>query len=152
MCSFYALFVYVLCIRSFYVLFLYVLFMRSLYSLFLCALSMRSFYALFLCTLFMRCLYLLFVFALFMCFSMRSLYSPFYALFSCAIFMSSFHKRLAILRMHKKYYCTQTNMAHDKMGNIPKKLGLPDHRARFVEEKISTDIVIYLWKSFINLA
>ena len=127
MCSFYMFFLCALCIRSFYVLFLCALFMRSFYVLVLCAVCICSLYLLFLCA--------------FLCARYTHL---FYALFSCAIFMSSFHKRLAILRMHKKYYCTQTNMAHDKMGNIPKKLGLPDHRARFVEEKISTDIVCYI--------
>ena len=30
------------------------------------------------------------------------------------------------------------------MDDILKKLGLSDHRARFVQEKISTDIVCYL--------
>ena len=84
---------------------------------------MCSFYVLFLCALFMR---------------------SFYELFSCAILMCFFHKRLAILRMHNKYYCTKTNMADNKMDNFLKKLGLSDHSARFVEEKISTDIVCYL--------
>ena len=101
--------------RSFYVLFLWALFMCSFYVLFLCALFMCSLYALFLCALFMR---------------------SFYALSSCAILMCFFHKRLAILRMHKKYYCTKTNMADNKMDNFLKKLGLSDHSARFVEEKI----------------
>ena len=140
MSSLYTFFVFALFMCSFYMFFLCALCIRSFYVLFLCAFFMGSFYALFLCTLFMRCLYLFFLCA-FLCALFTHL---FYALFSCAIFMSSFHKRLAILRMHKKYYCTQINMAHDKMGNILKKLGLPDHRARFVEEKISTDIVCYL--------
>ena len=35
-------------------------------------------------------------------------------------------------------------MADNKMDNFLKKLGLSDHSARFVEEKISTDIVCYL--------
>ena len=35
-------------------------------------------------------------------------------------------------------------MADDKMDDVLKKLGLSDHRARFVEKKISTDIVCYL--------
>ena len=106
-----------------YVLFVCTLFMRSFYVLFLCALFMYSFYALFLCALFMR---------------------SFCALSSCAILMCFFHKRLAILRMHKKYYCTKTNMADNKMDNFLKKLGLSDDSARFVEEKISTDVVCYL--------
>ena len=41
--------------------------------------------------------------------------------------------------MHKKYYSTKTNMADNKMNDVLKKLGLSDHRAKFVEEKISTD-------------
>ena len=53
--------------------------------------------------------------------------------------MCSFHKRLAILSMH-----TKTNMADNKMDEVLKKLGLSNHRARFVEEMISTDIVWYL--------
>ena len=35
-------------------------------------------------------------------------------------------------------------MADKKMYNVLKKLGLSDRRARFFEEKISTDIVCYL--------
>ena len=35
-------------------------------------------------------------------------------------------------------------MADNKMNDVLKKLGLSDHRAKFVEEKISTDIVCYL--------
>ena len=58
--------------------------------------------------------------------------------------MCSFHKRLAILHMHKKYYCTKANMADHKIDVVLKKLGLSDHRINFVEEKISTDIVCYL--------
>ena len=84
---------------------------------------MCSFYALILCAL---CIH------------------SFYALFSCAILMCSFHKRLVILRIHKKYYCTKTNIADKKMDDVLKTLGLSHHRARFVEEKISTDIVCYL--------
>ena len=44
-------------------------------------------------------------------------------------------------------------MTDDKMENVLKKLGLFDHRARFLEEKISTDIVSYwyLQKIFLNL-
>ena len=42
--------------------------------------------------------------------------------------------------MHKKYYYTKTNMADNKMKDVLKKLGLSDHRAKFIEEKISTDI------------
>ena len=103
--------------------------MRSLYSLFVCALLMCSFYA-------------LFVFALFMC--------SFYVLFLCAVLMCSFHKRQVILRMHKKYYCTKINMADNKMNDVLKKLGLSDRRARFVEEKISTDIVCYLSIDFLK--
>ena len=34
-------------------------------------------------------------------------------------------------------------MADNMMNDILKKLGLSDHRARSVEEKISTDIVCY---------
>ena len=48
------------------------------------------------------------------------------------------------LRMPKKYYCTKTNMADNKMDDVLKKLDLSDYRARFVEENISTDIVCYL--------
>ena len=69
--SFYALFVFALCMRSFFMpsfyalfvctLFLCPLFMRSLYVLFVCALCMRCLYALFVCALCMRCLYALFV-------------------------------------------------------------------------------------------
>ena len=51
---------------------------------------------------------------------------------------------MAISRMHKKYYCTQTNMADDKIYDVLKKLGLSDRRARFVEEKMSADIICYL--------
>ena len=46
--------------------------------------------------------------------------------------------------MHKKYYCTKTNIADHKIDVVLKKLGLSDHRINFVEEKISTDIVCYL--------
>ena len=143
MCSVYVLFYCALCIRSLYALFLCVLCIRSFCALFLCAFFMRSFYVLFLCALFMHSFYALFVFTLFMC--------SFYVLFSCTILMCSFHKRLAILRMHKKYHCTKTNMADNKMNDVLKKLGLSDHRAKFVEEKISIDIVIYLQKIFLNL-
>ena len=97
---------------------------------------MYSFYALLLCALFMHSFYALFLFTFFMCY--------FYALFSCAILICSFHKRLAILRMNRKYYCTKTNMGNNKMDDVLKKLKLSHHRARFVEEKISTDIVCYL--------
>ena len=81
----------------------------------------------------------LFVFALFM----RSFMCSFYALFVFAFFMRYFHV-LAILRMHRKYYCIQTNMTDDKMDDVLKKLGLSDHRTISVEKKMSTDIVIYL--------
>ena len=38
------------------------------------------------------------------------------------------------------------------MDDVLKNLGLSDHRARFVEEKISTDIVCYLsMKDFLKL-
>ena len=84
----------------------------------------------------MPSLYALFVFALFM----RS----FYVLFLCAVLMRSFHKHQVILHMHKKYYCTKANMANNKMNDVLKKLDLSNHRAKFVEEKISTDIVCYL--------
>ena len=97
---------------------------------------MYSFYALFLCALFMHSFYALFVFTTFMC--------SFYEFFSCAILMCSFHKRLAILPMHKKHYCVKTNMADSKMYDVRKKLGLSHHRARFAEEKISSDMVCYL--------
>ena len=137
---FYELFLCALFMRSFYVVFYRALCIRSLYALFLRALFMCSFYAffyvLFLCALFMLSFYVLFVFTLFMC--------SFYALFSCAILMCSFHKRMAILCTHRKYYCTKTNTAANKMDDVLKKLGLSDHRARFIEEKISTDIVCYL--------
>ena len=136
MCSLYALFFCALFMRSFYVLFVFALYMRSFYMLFWFVLCIRSFYALFLCALFMHSFYALFVFTLFMC--------SFYVLFSCTILMCSFHKRLAILRMHKKYQCTKTNMADNKMNDVLKKLGLSHHRARLVEEKISTNIVCYL--------
>ena len=43
-------------------------------------------------------------------------------------------------------------MADDKMDHVLKNLDLSDHRARFVEEKISTDIVCYLSiKNFLKL-
>ena len=110
--------------------------MCSFVVLFVFALYMRSFYVLFVFAHFVRSFYALFVFTLFMCF--------FYVLFSCTTLMCSFHKRLAILRMHKKYHCTKTNMADNKMNDVLKKLGLSHHRARLVEEKISTNIVCYL--------
>ena len=88
-------------------------------------------YSLFLGALFRRSFYVLFVFALFM--------GSFCAHFLCDVLMCSFHKRLVILHMHKKYYSTKTNMADNKMNDVLKKLGLSDHRAKFVEEKISTD-------------
>ena len=110
-------------------------FYALLYALFLCSVFIRSFYVLFLCPLLLCSLYLLFICALFIC----SLYS----LFSCAILMCSFHKCLAILRIHKKYYYTKNNIADNKTDDVLKKLGPSDHRARFVEEKISTDIVCY---------
>ena len=96
----------------------------------LCTLSIiRSFYALFSC-------------ALFMC--------SFYALFLCALLMCCFnvllYKRQVILHMHKKYSCTKTNMADNKMNDFLKKLGPFDHRAKFVEEKISTDIQSAIFK------
>ena len=140
MSSFYVLFLCALFMWSFIVLFVFARYMRSFYVLFLCALFMRSFmcsfYALSLCALFMLSFCALFVFTLFMC--------SFYALFSCAILMCFFRKRLAILRTHRKYYCTKTNTAANKMDDVLKKLGLSDRRARLVEEKISTDIVCYL--------
>ena len=95
------------------------------YSLFLCDVFMCSFYALFLYALFMRSLYVIFLYAVLMC---------------------SFHKRQVILHMHKKYYCTKTNMADNKMNDVLKKLGPFDHRAKFVEEKISTDIQFAIFK------
>ena len=134
---------------SHYVLFVFALFMRSFYAPFVFSFFMCSFNAVFLCALCIRSFYVVFVFALLMC-SFNALYlcaffiRLFYVLFSCAILMSSFHKRLAILHMHKKYYCTKTNMADDKMDDVLKKLGLSDYRARFVEGKISTDIACYL--------
>ena len=57
----------------------------------------------------------------------------FYALFPCAILMCSFHKHLANLRMQKKYYCAETNMADDKINDVLKKLA-PDQRAMFIKE------------------
>ena len=60
--------------------------------------------------------------------------------------MCSFHKRQVILHMHKKYYCTKTNMADNKMNDVLKKLGLSDHRTKFIEEKISTDIQFAIFK------
>ena len=75
----------------------------------------------------------------------------FYVLFFWAVLVCFFHKRQVILHMHKKYYCTKTNVADNKMNDVLKKLGLSDHRAKFVEEKISIDIVIYLQKIFLNL-
>ena len=100
---------------------LFALFMRSLYSLFSCALCCGSFYALL------------------------------YVLFLCAVLMCSFHKRQVILLMYKKYYCTKANMTDNKMNDVLKKLGLADYRAKFVEEKISTDIVCYLFIDFLTL-
>ena len=35
-------------------------------------------------------------------------------------------------------------MADNNMNDVLKKLGLSNHRAKFVEEKMSTDIVCYL--------
>ena len=146
--SFDVLFYCAVCIRSLYALFLYPLFMRPFYVLFyafflcafLCALFMRSFYVLFYCALCIYSFYVLFLCALFM----RSFYSAFLcAVFMCYL-MCSFHKRLRILHMREKYYCTKTNIADNKIDGVLKKLGLSDHRARFVEEKISTDIVCYL--------
>ena len=68
----------------------------------------------------------------------------FYELFSCAILICSFQKP-GDLRMHKKYYCTKTNMADNKMDDVLKKLDLSDYRAGFVEEKYQlTLFVIYL--------
>ena len=98
---------------------------RYFYALFLCALFMRSFYMLFLCAVFMRSFYVIFLYAFLMC---------------------SFHKCQVILHMHKKYYCTKTNMADNKMNDVLKKLGPFDHRAKFVEEKISTDIQSAIFK------
>ena len=69
----------------------------SLYALFLCALLLCSLYSPFLCAFFIRL---------------------FYALFSFAILMCSFDKCLAIMHMHEKYYCTKTNMADNKMGDV----------------------------------
>ena len=83
--------------RSFYVLFLCALFMCSFIVLFALAFFIRSFYVLFLCAFLIRL---------------------FDALFSFAILMCSFHKCLAIMHMHKKYYCTKTNMADNKMGDV----------------------------------
>ena len=135
MCSFYALFLCALSICSFIVPFVFALFMLSfmysfyplVYALFVFAVFMssflHSFYVLFLCALFIRL---------------------FSALFSWAILMCSFHKRLAILHMHKKYYCTQTSIADNKMDKVLNKLGLSDRRVRLVEKNISTDIVCYL--------
>ena len=48
--------------------------------------------------------------------------------------------------MHKKYYYTKTNMADNKMNDVLKKLGLSDHRTKFIEEKISTDIQFAIFK------
>ena len=97
---------------------------------------MPSFYVLFVFALFMRSFYVLFSCALFM--------YAFYVLFLCAVSVCSFHKRQVILHMNKKYYCTKTNMQDNKMNDVLKKLGLSDHRTKFVEEKILTDIVFYL--------
>ena len=50
------------------------------------------------------------------------------------------------------FHSTQTNMAHDNMDDVLKKLDLSNHRARFAEEKISTDIVCYLFiEDFLKL-
>ena len=106
----YVFFVCALCMRCFYALFLRALFVCSFYAPFLGALCIRSLYALFLFAHFMRSFYVLFLCALFMCYLMRS-----------------FHKRLAILRMLKKYYCTKTNMADNKMADVLKKLVLSHH-------------------------
>ena len=142
--SHYVLLVCALFMRSFYVLFLFAPLLCPLYSLFLCSLFMYSFYPL---------VYELFVFAVFMSSFLHWFYVLFLcalfirlfsALFSWAILMCSFHKRLAILHMHKKYYCTQTSIADNKMDKVLNKLGLSDHRVRLVEKNISTDIVCYL--------
>ena len=138
----YVFFVCALCMRCFYALFLRALFVCSFYAPFLCALCIRSLYALFLFAHFMRSFYVLFLCALFMC--------SFYALFLCALLMCCFnvllYKRQVILHMHKKYSCTKTNMADNKMNDFLKKLGPFDHRAKFVEEKISTDIQSAIFK------
>ena len=42
-------------------------------------------------------------------------------------------------------------MTDNKMNDVLKKLGLADYRAKFVEEKISTDIVCYLFIDFLTL-
>ena len=42
-------------------------------------------------------------------------------------------------------------MTDNKMNDVLKKLGLADYRAKFVEEKISTDIVCYLFTDFLTL-
>ena len=130
MCSFHALFLCVLFMRSLYVLFLCALFMCSSYAPFLCALSMRSLYSLFLCALFIRSFYVFFLCTLFMCFFKRC-------------FICSFHKRQVILQMHKKYYCTKTNMADNKMNDVLKKLGLSDQNSLRKRYQL-TLLVIYL--------
>ena len=42
-------------------------------------------------------------------------------------------------------------MTDNKVNDVLKKLGLADYRAKFVEEKISTDIVCYLFIDFLTL-
>ena len=93
------------------------------------------YYALSVFTLFMHSSYVLFLCALFMC--------SFYVLFLCAVLMCSFHKRQVILHMHKKYYCTKTNMADNKMNDVLKKLGLSDQNLLRKRYQL-TLFVIYL--------
>ena len=59
--------------------------------------------------------------------------------------MARFMRKYLHLRMHVCYTIIQTNMEVDaKMEEILKKLDLSAHSVRFVEEKISPDIVCKL--------
>ena len=61
----------------------------------------------------------------------------------CTVLMCSFHKRQVLLHMHKKYYCTKTNMADNKMNDVLKKLGLSDQNLLRKRYQL-TLFVIYL--------
>ena len=61
----------------------------------------------------------------------------------CAVLMCSFHKRQVLLHMRKKYYCTKTNMADNKMNDVLKKLGLSDQNLLRKRYQL-TLFVIYL--------
>ena len=100
--------------------------------------SMCSFYVLFLCAIFMCSFYTLFLFSLFS----RSFCALFFVLFLCDLFMSPFY---ALFFMGSfNCACTKSINAHKQISQMTKKSRLSDHRARFLEEKISTDIICHL--------